>query len=1189
MAPPESNDIENEVVNDLALGKNQGDGSTPQQQINALPKMNVLSNASMMQMVPNLSGKNVIDFFRTLEYTGKLSGWNDEQLFIITNIKLEGNARKYFESSLQSPDINYKKLKECMLSHFTDSQSFSTDFAKFSSAKQYDMESVKDYSVRMEGLAHKSFVAHCANSEEKISDSFKEKLLLSQFISGLRQKIKAPVMIENPSTFSEAVEFATRVEKSQELLTPNVNVVEGYAQNNDFEKMLKTTTETYAKSLELVTQQLQALTSRLDILQNGTEQQRNFRPQVIICSYCSRPGHIAPNCYQKSRDRQGQINQNMRSDFNLRRQNQYHYGRQNQPIRQNQASVVGEARVDPLSFTEAHTDPKTCTEFSSCNLPIISVDIDKIKCNALIDTGATMNLLSIDMVQLLKHYKMLQTPPIELKTLSGTTVISNQVLECEIVLGNKTYKTQFVISNSCLSPAFEVILGFNFLNYFNFVIDCGENTIKNNDVCIKWNFERAYPYGFEYNIQHEMKPDNSLNENSNVLIDQNVKCKQTGKPPLGRVFTKTLIPPNSQKYVDIKIDDVNNNFVIGNIILLEKNPNLSTSSIMIARAVSTLKENNMCLALVLNLEDKPLTLNKGMIIVQALPIHEVSNIESVNTLSDGKNSKKIDWDKTLNFDHLSKEQKSKVINLLNKYNSVFAQDISELGQCGIVQHEIHLTDPVPTRQKPYRVPYQLKAEMKRQINTLLDAGIIQPSKSAYAAPVLLVKKSDDSYRLVADLRKLNSKTIPDNFPLPNLNEMIDMLTGAKYFTTMDLTSGFHQMLLHPNSTHLTGITTEFGLFEYKRLPFGLRNASSSFQRLMSLVLNGLSDLQIGCYIDDIIIASNDFDQHLARLELVFQRLITANLKVKPSKCAFLQFEISFLGHTVKEGKVLPDSKNLKSIKDSLPPNSKKKVRSFLGLTGFYRKFIPNYSKIALPLTNLTKDKVPFVWGEEEQKAFELLKNYLITEPCLHLPDFSRPFSIFTDASKYSLGCVLVQEDASTGFHHPIAFASRKLGPSEISYATVEKECLALVFAITHFKNYLYGAHFNVFSDQQCLSRVKTLKDPTSRIARWFLTLQQYDYTIIYKPGRLNFMADYLSRATYPTDKQSDNTNSEEIHNVNAQFNVFNFTSIHELIEKQNKDPYCQNIKSKLNSNFVFSPKSPQFFIKHMAPDIFLFT
>ncbi|GBM82141.1 hypothetical protein AVEN_20660-1 [Araneus ventricosus] len=263
MAPPECNDRNIEVVSELALDKTQDDGSTPQQQISAFPKINVLSNASMMPMVPNLSGKNVIDFFRTLEYTGKLSGWNGEQLVIITNIKLEGNARKYFESSLQSPDINYKKLKECRLSHFTDSQSFSTDFAKFFSAKQYDMESVKDYSVRMEGLVHKSFVAHCSNSEEKISDTFKEKLLLSQFISGLKQNIKVPVMIENPSTFSEAVEFATRVEKSQELLIPNVNVVEGYAQNNDFEKILKTTTETYAKSLELVTQQ--ALTSRLDI------------------------------------------------------------------------------------------------------------------------------------------------------------------------------------------------------------------------------------------------------------------------------------------------------------------------------------------------------------------------------------------------------------------------------------------------------------------------------------------------------------------------------------------------------------------------------------------------------------------------------------------------------------------------------------------------------------------------------------------------------------------------------------------------------------------------------------------------------------------------------------------------------------------------------------------------------------
>ncbi|GBN86553.1 Retrovirus-related Pol polyprotein from transposon 297 [Araneus ventricosus] len=342
-----------------------------------------------------------------------------------------------------------------------------------------------------------------------------------------------------------------------------------------------------------------------------------------------------------------------------------------------------------------------------------------------------------------------------------------------------------------------------------------------------------------------MKYGNSTTENSNALENLDVMNKQTQKPPLGRVFTKTIIPPVSQKYVDTKID-VDNNFGIRNILLVEKNPNLSTSSIMVARAVSTLKEKTWWLALILNLEDKPLTLNNGMIVVWALPIHEVPNIESVNTSSDSKNTKKIDLDKSINFDYLSKEQKSKVINLSNKYDSVFAKDLTELGQYGIVQHEMRLTDPGPTRQKPYRVPHNLKSEMRRQINTLLEADIIQHSKSAYAAPVLLVKKSDDSYRLVANFCKLISKTIPDKFLLPNLNEMIDMLSGEKYLTTMDLTSGSHQISLHPNSSHLTGITTEFGLFEYKKLPFGLRNASSSFQSLMSIVLDGLNDLQIEC-------------------------------------------------------------------------------------------------------------------------------------------------------------------------------------------------------------------------------------------------------------------------------------------------------------------------------------------------------
>ncbi|GBM74528.1 Retrovirus-related Pol polyprotein from transposon 17.6 [Araneus ventricosus] len=435
---------------------------------------------------------------------------------------------------------------------------------------------------------------------------------------------------------------------------------------------------------------------------------------------------------------------------------------------------------------------------------------------------------------------------------------------------------------------------------------------------------------------------------------------------------------------------------------------------------------------------------------------------------------------------------------------------------------------------------------------------------------MLVKKSDGSFRLVADLRKLNSKTIPDNFPLPHLNEMMDMLSGAKFFTTMDLTSGFHQMVMHPDHAHLTGIATEFGLFEYKRLPFSLKNAGSTFQRLMSIVLAGLNGLKVACYIDDIIIATKTFEEHMLRLEIVFQRLQQANLKVKPTKCSFLQHQIIYLGHAVREGQVLPDEKNLDSIRKVLPPQTRKQVRSFLRLTGVYRKCIPNYSKLALPLTHLTKDKSLFTWAEKEQEDFDALKKHLTSSPWLSLLDFERPSAIWTDASKYSLGVVLVQDDGS-GFQNPITFGSRKLGPTEVKFSVFEKEALLIVFGINHFKNYLYGTQFTVYCDQQCLSKLTKLKDPTSRIARRLLTLQQYSYTIVHKPGRLNLMADYISRATNSSDNKVS-TNIQEVHALELQFNTFNLNSmpVSEIIAKQTQDFFNKNIKAKLHNNFVFS-------------------
>ncbi|GBM14503.1 Transposon Ty3-I Gag-Pol polyprotein [Araneus ventricosus] len=606
--------------------------------------------------------------------------------------------------------------------------------------------------------------------------------------------------------------------------------------------------------------------------------------------------------------------------------------------------------------------------------------------------------------------------------------------------------------------------------------------------------------------------------NSDQFLD-NEKCDiemSSVNSITGRMETKIQIPAFSQKYVEIKLDDNCNALTVDQPILVESLNDKHSDSFLIARSVSNLDVKNRCVALVCNLNDSLVNLNKNMALVKISPSHKVACIENVNNVSSENSKRQIDWATQVDLNHLEDEQKLRVMNLLSKYNSVFSQNVSDLGQCDLIKHEIHLSDQVPIRQKPYRVPYHLNPKMRSQINVLLEAGIIQPSTSSFSAPVILVKKSDGSYRLVADLRKLNAKTVPDNYPLPNYAEMIDNLSGAKFFSTLDLTSGFHQMFMHPDHTKYTAIATEFGLFEYKRLPFGLRNASASFQRLMNLVLAGLNEFQISCYIDDLVIAAGSFDEHLAKLEMVFQRLQKANLKVKPSKCSFLKDQITYLGHTVREGQVYPDKK---------------------------------------------------IW-------------ILLEKHCLQKQKGSKPFALCSDASKLALGAVLVQED-ETGFLHPIAFASRKLSRAETKFAVVELETMAIVFAVNHFKNYLFGKHFRIYSDQQCLSKIINYKDPTSRIARWMVTLQQFDYTAIHKPGRLNLMADYVSRVSYPND-ECVSEKQPDVNTLDLEANIFSVNEIpnSEIIEKQNADAYCCNIKDKLNSNFVFSPNSPKFSLKN---------
>lgn len=796
------------------------------------------------------------------------------------------------------------------------------------------------------------------------------------------------------------------------------------------------------------------------------------------------------------------------------------------------------------------------------HLPIVPILIDGISFNALIDSGASINVASGEILQKIRSFNEEDTHS-NITIMTGISVNISRSINCKIKLGGQDFETNFYMVDQPLSPNFQIILGLQFLCAFGFEINFRDKTVFNRNIRVSW--EKPYIHNNQNHVNTNRAPEG---ENIN----------QTNNVNFGILTVKTKIPPRSQKMVQLRIskrESVN----VNDVMLVEPNNALRETTYLVANAISSVTDTHSCHAQILNPTDQTLTLNKNTKLVSLSPL-DIENLDSMQQVNSLEIQEDTDFNNKFNLEHLQKEDKEKVTQLLNEFKHIFANNISQLGNCDIVQHQIHLTDDIPTRQKPYKVPYHLKGEMNKQINELLDAGIIEPSTSAYAAPVLLVKKSDGSFRLCADLRKINLKTLPDNFPIPNMSEMIDLLSGAKYFSSLDLTSGFHQMSMHPSHAHLTAIATEAGHFQFKRMPFGLKNASASFQRLMSIVLSGLSHMQIAVYIDDVIIASNTIEEHIEKLKIVFQRLNEANLKLKPKKCSLLKTEVTYLGHRVKEGQVEPDPRNIESITKSLPPKTKKQVRAFLGLTGFYRKFIPNYSKVALPLTNLTKETCNFKWTTLEQEAFNKLKDSLTSQPCLKLPDFSRPFALCTDASKYALGAVLIQEDED-GFPHPISFASRKLNSPEINYSVFEKEALGVVFGINHFKQYLYGKEFIVYCDQQSLSHIFKLKDPTSRIARWILTLQEYTHKIVHKPGRLNQMADYLSRAKFSVNTDlSDETIPKQVNNVSIESYNLNSLNTDEIIQGQLNDATCKKIIQKLNNNIPFPPSSPKFFLNN---------
>ena len=473
----------------------------------------------------------------------------------------------------------------------------------------------------------------------------------------------------------------------------------------------------------------------------------------------------------------------------------------------------------------------------------------------------------------------------------------------------------------------------------------------------------------------------------------------------------------------------------------------------------------------------------------------------------------------------TEEERAKLAVLLSKYAEVFAVKDEDLGHTDIVKHEIHLLDDTPVAQPYRRIPPTQYSEVREHISQLLKKGVIQESTSAYASPIVLVRKSDGSLRLCVDYRRLNAKTRRDAFPLPRIEECFDALHGARFFSSIDLASGYHQVAVHENDQHKTAFTTPFGLYEYSRLPFGVCNGPATFQRLMQVTMNDLVFQTMLVYLDDILVYSETFEDHLLRLEKVLQRLKETGLKVKVQKCHFLQSEVCFLGHQISAEGIGTDPDKVAAVKQWQAPTTVKELRSFLGFGSYYRRFVEGFSQLAGPLHDVVntclrsnhspsraKQLFKSLWTTKCQEAFELLKEKLTSAPVLGYADFSSPFIVETDASALGLGAVLYQQQGEK--KRVIAYASRRLRNAEKNdrnYSSMKLELLALKWAVSEkFRGYLLGSKFTIITDNNPLCHLNTARLGAIE-QRWMAQLAVFDFVVNYRPGRCNTAADALSR------------------------------------------------------------------------------
>jgi hypothetical protein len=743
----------------------------------------------------------------------------------------------------------------------------------------------------------------------------------------------------------------------------------------------------------------------------------------------------------------------------------------------------------------------------------------------MIDTGSQVNILKINCLR--GDLKINETQKINLRGINKDLIQTLGKLTISIKLNEVDIKTEFHIVGTQFPIPKDGILGHDFLSKNNVIVNVAENKI----------------------IIH--------NDKSEEQIKSSTHKTDTGKT--GSQIIK--LNPRSETMIEIIIADPE---VESKSIFIHKQQ--ITKDVFCSSAVSNVN-NGRAIISMLNISEEfkhvhETDLNKIMYDSE----YEIYTVEK----EDNNNERITRLRQIIKTEHMDENERQSIYKICEKYNSIFHMEGDVLTFTNAGTHIVKLKqDQSPIYRRPYRLPHAQQDEINNQIKKLEENGFIESSRSPWNSPLLLVRKKIDNsgiqkFRIVVDFRALNEVTINEFHPLPNITEILDQLGQSQLFTVLDLSNGFYQIKMEKDSRELTAFSTNQGHWHFKRMIQGMKTSPGTFQRVMNSALAGLIGIKCLVYLDDIIVYGKNLYDHNEKLTEVFERLRLANLKLQPDKCNFLQRECVYLGHVISKDGIKPDERKVKSVIEFPVPTTVKNIKSFLGLSGYYRKFINSYSAIAKPLTNLLKRDIKFTWSDECQKSFDTLKKALCSEPILKYPDFTKPFLLTADASNKALGAILSQGEI--GQDLPICFASRTLNKSESNYSTTELECLAIIFGVKQFRPYLYGRKFIIISDHRPLTWLFNLKNPLSKLARWRIQLEEYDYEIRYKPGVQNSNVDALSRM-YTIQEIKNESYEQFLEKLETQ--LMTNSNVKETIGTLIEAPSEYNIVSEIAKQYNF--------------------